>query len=59
MSSIQQFQLCKYVTMQGDVAIPCERPCLGLYCLEHQRLMDEIDGLEKEIDRIVKGHQKK
>lgn len=57
-SLVQKFKLCLYETLVDEFVVRCDRPCQGDYCLEHQKLIDEIDGLEKEIDRIVRGRKK-
>jgi hypothetical protein len=58
MSSILKYSLCKYETVVGEAVVRCDRPCQGEHCLEHQRLVDQIDDLEKEVDRIVRGRKK-
>jgi hypothetical protein len=59
--AIQTYQTCEwplYIEAPGCTAL-CARPCVGRWCLEHAQRMTEIDDLEKEIDRIVRGRTKK
>jgi hypothetical protein len=57
---VQRFNLCAYqIVADGDIAVRCDRPCMGLYCLEHTVRIGQVEELEKEVDRLVKGRIKK
>jgi hypothetical protein len=57
---IQRYSLCAFETIApGDVVVRCDRPCMGMYCLEHAQKIRDVEELEVEVDRIVRGRTKK
>jgi hypothetical protein len=53
--TIKSFSMCKYELVVGDVAVTCDRPCQGDYCHEHEAKIEEIEDMEREVQRIVNG----
>jgi hypothetical protein len=48
---------CKYIALYGTDNFPvglCDRPCAGEYCVEHKRMMDAVDELDRELQLRVR-----
>jgi len=56
MNSIQHRNPCKYQTVDGQCGNPAE--FCSLYCADHEKLIREIDDLEKEVNRVIHGGKK-
>lgn len=57
---IQRYNLCAYeIIAPGDVVVKCDRPCMGLYCLEHTCRVgvveEEFKEAEEELRKSYKG----
>lgn len=47
---------CNYVTLRGDELTPevCGHSCQGDYCIQHQRMMDPVDQLDRDLLKMIR-----
>jgi hypothetical protein len=55
---------CKYIALCASqdeelYITMCARPCEGDYCAQHQKRMDQIEQLDREMQQIVREHREK
>lgn len=47
---------CIYIGLYGKELKPavCDRPCDGDYCVEHQKLIEAVDELDRELQETIR-----